>query len=787
MPNESQSSATERDAIDTMREASRAQLTFAQVYQERCAKAQQRYLDALESARSAFAEAPYTPPIEAWRDASAWWVDAAQRTVLLWDTLRQRGNNWIAHEKAGKPPLLDFDWEMIADARTFERPVNYALVRIIPPPGAASQDPKRRPFIVIDPRAGHGPGIGGFKQDSQVGVALKAGHPVYFVIFFPEPEHGQTLADVSRAETDFLDIVRRRHGETGKPVIIGNCQGGWAAMLVGALAPDLCGPIVINGAPMSYWAGNDGENPMRYAGGILGGAWPALFASDLGAGKFDGAHLVDNFEYLNPANTYFDKLYNLYSRIDTEPERYLEFERWWGGYFMMERQEIKWIVENLFVGNKLASGEAEWSDQRAFDLRAIKSPIILFASLGDNITPPQQAFNWVADLYKTTDELKANGQVIVGLMHESVGHLGIFVSGKVAQREHAQIVDLIQFIEHLPPGLYGMQVEEKQNGKGAVYDVVLNERRVEDLQELQRYSRRDEQAFKSVAAASDALTCAYEAFVAPLLGAAITPAAAAVGRALHPQRMQRWAISDLNPWVRPVEEAAKFVAANRATRDAKGLSARAERWMAAVTSASLDYYRDIRDANVENAFFRAYGPSGIAMGASEATRQEAEGHPAAKESAIAQKALARMREGDRTAAMTRVTLLLMKSGKDRGRLSAMKKVRDLFGKDIGLLDLPSDEARKIIRQQSYIVELAPQEAVTTLPHLLPTHKDHQAAFQFLNKVRSRMDLNPEQERLISDIHESLQRHESARRHNAEIVPLSKHAARRRSEPRAKAR
>ena len=121
---------------------------------------------------------------------------------------------------------------------------------------------------------------------------------------------------------------------------------------------------------------------------------------------------------LNPANTYFDKYYNLFSKIDTEPERFLEFERWWGGFFLMGRQEIKWIVENLFVGNNLADGDAEWSEGRAFDLRAIQTPIIVFASLGDNITPPQQAFNWVADIYPTTEALKANGQVIVGLMHQ---------------------------------------------------------------------------------------------------------------------------------------------------------------------------------------------------------------------------------------------------------------------------------------------------------------------------------------------------------------------------------
>src|SRR4051794_1768572 len=364
---------------------------FAQVYQSRCAKALQDYVEATGQVTSAWLNAVQPlAPTELWRDVTQYWSDFGQRSLLFWDTLRQRGNNWLAHEKAGKPPLLAFDWEMVADARGFERPVNYALVRIEAPPGTLT-DPDKRPFIIIDPRAGHGPGIGGFKPDSEVGVALRAGHPVYAVIFFPDPVEGQTLADVSQAEAEFLRIVRSHHPTRGKPVIVGNCQGGWAAMLVGALDPDNAGPIVVNGAPMSYWAGNDAENPMRYAGGMLGGSWTASFASDLGGGKFDGAYLVENFESLNPANTYFGKAYNLFSKIDTEPERYLEFERWWGGYFLMNREEIKWIVDNLFVGNKLAAGSAEWSEGRAFDLRAIRSPITLFASLGDNIPPPQQA------------------------------------------------------------------------------------------------------------------------------------------------------------------------------------------------------------------------------------------------------------------------------------------------------------------------------------------------------------------------------------------------------------
>ncbi|MGN5478932.1 DUF3141 domain-containing protein [Cupriavidus basilensis] len=57
------------------------------------------------------------------------------------------------------PPVLVFDHETLADARTLPEPVNYALLRIIPPADMPT-DPAKRPFVVIDPRAGHGPGIG---------------------------------------------------------------------------------------------------------------------------------------------------------------------------------------------------------------------------------------------------------------------------------------------------------------------------------------------------------------------------------------------------------------------------------------------------------------------------------------------------------------------------------------------------------------------------------------------------------------------------------------------------
>jgi pimeloyl-ACP methyl ester carboxylesterase len=270
---------------------------------------------------------------------SAYIRDFEQRRVLFLDTLCERGDVCIVREKEGFRPVLAFDYDMVVDGRALDHPVNYALVRIHPPQSTPSREDER-PWVIIDPRAGHGSGIGGFKSESEVGVALRGGHPVYFVIFFPEPEPGQTLADVCAAEAAFLREVHARHPRSPKPLVTGNCQGGWATMILAATHPDLMGPVVIAGAPLSYWAGENGRNPFRYFGGVAGGAVPAALLSDLGGGKFDGANLVLNFELLNPGKTWFRKNFDLFANVDSEAERFLEFERWWSGYYFMNEKEI---------------------------------------------------------------------------------------------------------------------------------------------------------------------------------------------------------------------------------------------------------------------------------------------------------------------------------------------------------------------------------------------------------------------------------------------------------------
>jgi pimeloyl-ACP methyl ester carboxylesterase len=738
------------------------------VFQKRAKIAQQQFAEQLKKAYDVSGVAaqpggagPSGGILSDWYEYA---VDTAQRSILFWDTIRQRGNDFVEHATAGLPPVLHFDYETVVDGRKLARPVNYALVRIIPPAGV-TVDPKRRPYVIIDPRAGHGPGIGGFKDDSQVGVALRAQHPVYFVIFFRDPEPGQTLIDVCEAERQFVRKVRELHPHSPKPAIVGNCQGGWAAMMLAAADPDDTGPIVINGAPMSYWGGawheGAGDNPMRYSGGMLGGTWLASLTSDLGHGVFDGAYLVENFENLNPANTYWDKYYHLYANVDTEPPRFLEFERWWGGFYLMNREEIEWITRNLFIGNKLWTGEAK--DGKAFDLRGIKAPIILFASMGDNITPPQQAFNWVADVYGSTDEIKVRGQVIVGLMHENVGHLGIFVSGKVARKEHTQIVSVLKSIEALPPGLYGMKIHERKGRDGQPeYDVDFHEHRLEDVvARLNRFERADEKPFEAVAAVSEFNQRAYELFAQPLVQSMSSEFTAKLRRQFHPLRFQRWALSDMNPWLGWLGPAAQLVKSQRKGVARDNAVLKIEKAASATISASLDYYRAVRDAASEAAFFQTYGNVFSLFVADKRAAEQVAGQIAEpRELPFVREALASVAEGGYPEALARVACLLARKGEPL-LLSRLQKKQELMTDYRELIPaMPPDAWRRIRGEQEIIVRYEPEQALATLPKLLARQGDREKLVTLVQRLLAdervqRAKPSNEQLALVAHIGEAL--------------------------------
>jgi pimeloyl-ACP methyl ester carboxylesterase len=673
---------------------------------------------------------------------SEYWRDVWQRWALFLETLNERGNIYVAQAAKEAPNVLSFPAEVVLDARQFPRPVNYVLVRIVPP-ADVEIDSRKPPIVVVDPRAGHGPGIGGMKPDSEIGVALRAGHAVYFVGFLPTPVSEQTVEDVCRAEARFLEEVAARHpGAEGRPIVIANCQAGWQIMMTAALRPDLFGAVMVAGTPLSYWAGVHGKNPMRYLGGVFGGNWLTAFAGDIGKGIFDGASLIANFESLNPANTYWTKPYNVYSKVDSETERFLEFETWWGSPVLLTAGEMQWITDNLFVGDKLATGQIRTSEGVRIDLRNIKSPIVCFCSWGDDITPPQQALDWILDLYDNVGDVVASGQTIVYCLHHDIGHLGIFVSGKVATKEHREFVTCMEMIEATPAGLYEAVITEVEEGTehpdliDGKYLFRLVPRTLDDIRALGGNSEEDEKRFATVARVSEINLGLYRLYFQPWIRAAVTEPMAEAMRATHPNRMRFEMFSDKNPFMAAVKPFAEWARQNRTPVSADNPLLAMEQQASAQITSALQKFGEMRDAATEAFFLSTYGSPVLQamVGAAAPNGVERE---LVRETAAAEMRQALERkfdEGGAEAAVLRALIYVRRldgAFDERGyrMLKALRERRKANER----MTIP--EFREIVNVQLQLVLMDEERAIAALPKLLEAHEaDREPALEALRKL-----------------------------------------------------
>ena len=558
-----------------------------------------------------------TAPFGMPQAAAEYMIDAAQRSVLFWDVLRQRGNQYREHLADTAPHVLDYKVELVVDGRTLERPVNYALARVIPPAGIEI-DPKRRPFVVVDPRAGHGPGIGGFKADSEIGVALRAGHPCYFVGFLPDPMPGQTIEDIARAEAVFLEKVIALHPACRRQAMRdrqlpgrmgGHDAGGDPSRTVRPDHRRRIAAVLLGGRARQ----ESHALQRRLAGRQLADRAGQRSRQRQVRRRLAGAELREP----EPRQHALDQAVQpLFQESTPKPRAISEFERWWGGHVNLNAEEIQFIVDELFIGNKLAAGRIQdLGRHRSIDLRNIRSPIVVFCSKGDNVTPPQQALGWILDLYESVDEIRSHGQTIVYTIHETIGHLGIFVSGGVARKEHGEFSSNIDLIDTLPPGLYEAVFDSKA-ADTANPDLVAGDwvmrceaRTLDDIRALggndaepTNGALRRRRGFPKSISRSTARS--RSRWVRAMANA---PAAEWMQR-MHPLRLQYEFFSDANPMMASVAALAEQVAARpQARRRGQSVCSRCRRTCRARSSRRSTPGANATEALSERTFLAVYG------------------------------------------------------------------------------------------------------------------------------------------------------------------------------------
>jgi pimeloyl-ACP methyl ester carboxylesterase len=574
---------------------------------------------------------------------------------------------------------------------------------------------------------------------------------------------GQTIEDIARAEAVFLEKVTSLHPNAdGKPAVIGNCQGGWAVMMLAAMRPELFGPIIIAGSPLSYWGGVHGKNPMRYSGGLLGGSWLTALTGDLGGGKFDGAWLVKNFENQNPANTLWTKQYNVYSKIDTEASRYLGFERYWGGYVTLNAEEMQFIVDELFVGNKLAAGMIKASDGTAVDLRNISSPIVVFCSRGDNITPPQQALGWILDLYDDVDDIRSYGQTIVYTIHDKIGHLGIFVSGPVAKKEHGEFANNIDLIDTLPPGLYEAILEPKTDSiPGA--ELVTGDwvmrcemRTLDDIRALGCNDAADERRFATAARVSDINLSLYRTFAQPFVRALVSAPVSQALHQLHPLRVQYEMFSSANPFMTPLEGVAKEVRKNRKPAAPDNPFLELQENVSKQIVAALDGWRDFIEAASERTFLTVYGSPALqaAVGIDPADTRPLRKAPKDRlYHELLQKRIAELKSHIPLGGLREATIRgliyvgLGRNSVDERGFETIRRLRGKYG------DMPLSQFKTLVREQYFMLLIDKEASLAAIPSMLsPDTETRSKAFELIKEVMGAVGkLSAEDEKRLREV------------------------------------
>jgi len=222
-------------------------------------------------------------------------------------------------------------------------------------------------------------------------------------------------------------------------------------------------------------------------------------------------------------------------------------------------------------------------------------------------------------------------------------------------------------------------------------------------------------------------------------------------RDLHPLRAERWMISDKNPWLAPLPYLATAARAARRPRSEDTAFVAAEHFAAECASASLDLYRDLRDAAGEAAFYQVYGNMlSLSMADERAeihrqTRFDPRALPAVRQ------VLDDLEQGGRREGLVRLAMLVSRAGNRPRSLSTMQRVRDIVIKQMDIESMSEDERRRLLQEETIVVEFEAQRAKRSLPHLLRSPADRRAARTMLDKIEANFSLDERQRELVGEL------------------------------------
>lgn len=279
--------------------------------------------------------------------------------------------------------------------------------------------------LLLPPQAGHDSCIVDYApQQSQIRTARDCGLRRLFSLDWI----GATSATRNASIEDYVAVIDQAVERVGGRVnLVGDCQGGWLAVIYAALHPEKLHTLTIAGAPIDFHAG---EPLIHDWLRVLSPARDLAFYRRVIAanrGMMPGRFLLAGFVAMQPHGE-VDRQLQLLAHIHQPEhvERYRTFETWFKHTQPLPGAFYLWIVEHLFQNNELIAGTLRVGGDTV-DLARITCPLYLLAGATDHITPPPQVYA-IAE-YAGTPAADVVSRETTG------GHLGLFM-GHDALRNH---------------------------------------------------------------------------------------------------------------------------------------------------------------------------------------------------------------------------------------------------------------------------------------------------------------------------------------------------------------
>jgi len=110
-----------------------------------------------------------------------------------------------------------------------------------------------------------------------------------------------------------------------------------------------------------------------------------------------------------------------------------------------------------------------------------------------------------------------------------------------------------------------------------------------------------------------------------------------------------------------------------------------------------------------------------------------------------------LEEGSAIEGLARIAMLISKAGRGRHRLSQMQKTRELLSPEGEIAHLSEDARRRLLQEETIVVEFEPERAKRSLPKLLRTAADRRRAHALLEWTEQQTGLEDRQRKLAAEL------------------------------------